>query len=1312
MVKFRKTGRFSAIFMALSVLAGSVNLPEGGIGTDNAVSAASLETGDRILVDLNRNDGRTVAHSLNGENWILDDGESSRSTTIEGLSMTISASGGELKIVDNKKLHFYNEQYSRLMCDGMTVDADSGGTLKLTISGLSDGTHSIKTYHAATGNETTSTLSVTINGKTSTGVMCPNQVTKDDDAGLAYATFTGTSVTVEIKPEGSGNAWLNAFEIDGGDPINGVNHTYPIDQEKHLEREKGLSWTAGKNAKSHNVYIGTSYDDVFSATTSSKEFKGNQTGTTYALNDSYTSVEPYYWRVDTVDSSGNVIKGSVYSFYVARLAFPTAEGYGRYARGGQGGVVVHVTNLNDSGEGSLRWALCDEKWQEDEYEGVPRIIVFDVGGVIKLESRLTIPNNGGSVYVAGQTAPGDGITVTQYDFGALGSDDVIIRDVRTRIGDYAGKSMGGMGLGSCDNSIIDHCSISWATDEGFSSRQSKDITFQWNIIGESLHDSVHYNGDDRTQTETHAFAASIGGDVGSFHHNLLIDCTGRNWSLAGGLEQNAVEYAGYLDIKNNVVYNWRDRTTDGGINSVNFVNNYYKAGAESDTDLHFIDISDEICDGIQRAYVSGNKMVTSSGGTIVSASDDAWALDRARISSGNQTQAEGKMDSEMWEDYIELESADNAYKSVIAAAGAGGTSETGWDYIDSRYIKEVTNGTYTYKGSKQGLKGIIDSQNDAGGYPTSSNFAHSTDGMCNAKNDTDRDGMPNTWEEQHGLDPNDGTDGSICTLSADGYTNVEMFLNELMGDPVVYNGTGEIEPEEVKGDVDADGDADAADVKALQDYLLCRVDTLPDWQAGDLIEDDKLDGFDLAALKRLVGGGQATTEPTTEPTDAVPELTNCKLIVPVEGTATIDVGTIQEVETITLQMDTTRDYILHLNVGFWSAWCNIQCENGVLTQVDTEQSIENLSISGSTVTITLTDGVYASVDESKSSQLPYEGKITLHHNSGNYDIGVKDYNVGLGEEKSVSVVDTTQLYGWAACSGDGLDTTTGGAGGETVTVSSLAEIAKVCADDTPRTIIIDGTITCENTGITLGSNKTVVGKDKNAAIKGAIYMNGESNIIISNLTFHGFYPDSGPDDCISARDVHHLWLDHLTLHDAGDGLMDITIGSNYVTVSWCKFYYTDLSNDHRLCSLVGSGADHDDTDMGRNKATYHHNWFAEGVDQRMPRILYGQGHVYNNYYTCEGNYYCIGAGCYASVLVEGNYFKNVNNPHQMAYTHARPVYITARDNVYDNTTGSKDTGLGGSAYGNVEAFTDPPYDYVLTPAEDVPALVERYAGPQ
>ncbi len=772
---------------ALAMLTSAV--PAFNLASPEMAVSAAGDTGDRILVDLTKNDGRSAAHAVYANNWIVT-GDSSASTTINGVTIKLSASGGSLRMEDNKKLHLLNGNFSHLTCDAATVDASSGGTLTLEISGLSNGTHSVKTYHATTGSESAGGISVSAsNGTSMSGISCPQQVKEADDAGLGYVTFSGTSTKITIKAS-SGNAWLNAFEIDGGDPINGVNHTYPIDQDEHADYE--LRWEAGKNAKSHNVYIGTDYDSVFKATTSSSEYMGNQSGTSYTLDESYTSLEPYYWRVDTVDSSGNVIKGSVYSFYVKRLAFPTAEGYGRYARGGQGGVVVHVTNLNDSGEGSLRWALCDEKWQEDEYEGVPRIIVFDVGGVINLESRLFPSNNCGDVYVAGQTAPGDGITVARYDFGFSGSNDVIIRDVRTRVGDYAGKSMGGMGLGSCDDSIVDHCSISWATDEGFSSRYAQNITFQWNIIGESLHDSVHYNGDDRTQTEEHAFAASISGDIGSFHHNLLINCTGRNWSLAGAMEQDAITYGGSVDIRNNVVYNWRDRTTDGGARRVNFVNNYYKAGAVSNTNMHIVSVDGNELGtyDMQKLYASGNVMLDTSGNYLLKASDDAWAKGKAKSGGKNSTNDDVRSDSPFFESYVDTQSADDAYKSVIAAAGAGGTSETGWDYIDSRYIKEVTNGTYTYKGSKQGLKGIIDSQKDVGGYPNSSNFAHSTDGMCSSKNDTDRDGMPNAWEEAHGLDPNDGTDGAICTLSADGYTNVEMFLNELMGDPVEYNGNG------------------------------------------------------------------------------------------------------------------------------------------------------------------------------------------------------------------------------------------------------------------------------------------------------------------------------------------------------------------------------------------------------------------------------------------------------------------------------------------------------------------------------------------
>ena len=178
--------------------------------------------------------------------------------------------------------------------------------------------------------------------------------------------------------------------------------------------------------------------------------------------------------------------------------------------------------------------------------------------------------------IAGQTAPGDGICLANYSgAGAYGTHDVIIRYLRFRIGDAANKAMDGAGLGSCDHCIMDHCSISWSSDEGTSSRGANNITFQRNIVAEALHHGPHYRASDRTKLETHAFAGSISGNIGSYHHNLLADCTDRNWSLAGGLTQGG-KYAGYLDIRNNVVYNWTARTTDGGVKELNYVNNYYK----------------------------------------------------------------------------------------------------------------------------------------------------------------------------------------------------------------------------------------------------------------------------------------------------------------------------------------------------------------------------------------------------------------------------------------------------------------------------------------------------------------------------------------------------------------------------------------------------------------------------------------------------------------------------------------------------------------------------------------------------------------
>ena len=325
------------------------------------LSADAAESSQRIRVDINKNDGRKASYSKNAENWLLKEGASD-SFSVGNVTFKLSnggSVGGNVIGANNKKLQLQSGIYPRLTMDGAKIkDGDNGGVLKLEISGLSESEHSLQMWHCNTDGYTNSKLSIYVNGKkVLTGVNCPTNVTNENDAGISYVTWTGSSVTILISPEGGGKmdvAWLNGFELDGSDPFNGVSKMTPADKEAHLDRSQGLSWTAGKNALSHDVYIGTSYDAVFNANHNSAEFKGNQTATKYALDDSYSSIPTYYWRVDEVSANGTV-KGAVYSFKLSRLAFPTAEGYGRFARGGRGGYVYHVTNLNDSGEGSLRY---------------------------------------------------------------------------------------------------------------------------------------------------------------------------------------------------------------------------------------------------------------------------------------------------------------------------------------------------------------------------------------------------------------------------------------------------------------------------------------------------------------------------------------------------------------------------------------------------------------------------------------------------------------------------------------------------------------------------------------------------------------------------------------------------------------------------------------------------------------------------------------------------------------------------------------------------------------------------------------------
>ena len=307
-------------------------------------------------------------------------------------------------------------------------------------------------------------------------------------------------------------------------------------------------------------------------------------------------------------------------------------------------------------------------------------------------------------------------------------------------------------------------------------------------------------------------------------------------------------------------------------------------------------------------------------------------------------------------------------------------------------------------------------------------------------------------------------------------------------------------------------------------------------------------------------------------------------------------------------------------------------------------------------------------------------------------------------------IDTNVPMGWAVVPGNGVESTTGGGDGDVVTATSLSQLKSYASSSQPLVILVEGTISGSGS-IPIASNKTILGIGPETKLSGLeLSMRNVSNIIIRNLKI-----TKGVDG-ISARNTHHLWIDHCEVWDCIDGLIDITNESSYATVSWCKFYYENQT-DHKLACLIGSGGGDHPEDWDKLKVTYNHCWFGNGVDQRMPRIMYGRVHVFNDYYSCSGNSYCIGVGSYGSALIENNHFKDINDPHVFMYD----VYcwIIARGNYYDNTQGSRDIGKGGSRDVGipgwafpVRAFYTPPYLYKMDSAKDIPDIVTSGAGPQ
>ncbi len=417
------------------------------------------------------------------------------------------------------------------------------------------------------------------------------------------------------------------------------------------------------------------------------------------------------------------------------LAFPTAEGHGRLAKGGRGGDVYHVTNLNDNGAGSLREGI--------ESASGPRTIVFEVSGTIKLKSNLVVSKS--YITIAGQTAPGDGITLRGGTFNIHDAEHVIVRYLRVRYGDETEDGdPDAIRTNSVKHVIFDHISASWGVDSIHDLRDSESFTLQWSLYGEALDDSVHPKG-------AHAMLASFRDvqDNISIHHNVFHSSRQRHPTLGGGTKGN---FEAVVDFRNNLNFNWEGETNFGNL-KVNFINNYYKPGRSTDVDEKPLRVKAEFAE-ISRGYLRGNYFKGNDRFT----NDNYKAIDYSGDGKYGSTTRE-RFEVEREFEVVAPATHPTASLPDLLLPRVGASLRR--DAADKRIIAGIIDGTNV----------LIDSQDEVGGWPKLQSLP--------APADSDRDGMPDAWEIDNGLDP-DTQDNNGTDLSPEGYTNLEVYLNSLV----------------------------------------------------------------------------------------------------------------------------------------------------------------------------------------------------------------------------------------------------------------------------------------------------------------------------------------------------------------------------------------------------------------------------------------------------------------------------------------------------------------------------------------------------
>ncbi|KAH8814540.1 pectate lyase [Flagelloscypha sp. PMI_526] len=720
---------------------------------------------------------------------------SSATATFDDVILTLSVpdnsilKGSQYKLIYTRIVAYYGE---RTVGEGISTNTTTGEPITLTIKGLAAGNHTLLSFHNAWDKlPATTNIDIALDGCQDywgTKFCSPMAYLSADHVSrilpkqfgriafgqrhlhtfILLPTLPEQEVKVTYTPLSSDvstdlRAFLNGLELDTPDVSTQATFPYPEHTNEHADAENAkiiATWTPPKlgTAPLYDVYFGKNGTEL--------PLIGSRLAENSYTFQGIEGMGIYAWRVD-VRSGSEVITGRTWTWRPRQLAFPGAEGYGRFARGGRGGKVVKVTTLDDYDPatatpipGTLRYALTVET---------------DLGPLclIVLISRLAISQN--YITIAGETAPGKGIAIMGWPMGLSGATDVIVRHMRVRPGNISNQTIDGMGAQGSNFAIFDRCSMGWASDECFSSRSAYNITFQRSIISEPLNFAYHKN---YPPGFYHGYAASISGNIGTFHHNLIAHAYGRSWSMAGGADADG-NFDGRLDLRNNVVYNYGMaytsrlifissvqgyRVTEGGAHQVNFVNNWYQPGPSSLVHHDLMAQYEDGLPGTQTYYCAGNTMpgwVDENSPQVFEPTDYHNAVGGAcwaNVSISPAPTYQKFFDEPFWESYVETHSSREAYKRVLSDSGARSPIQ---DDHDKRIVNETLTNTTTYVGSRSGLLGIIDTQDDVGG------LEEFPEVHRDAAWDADGDGIADWWDGSTG--------GGWGYTPMDGYLN---FLSE------------------------------------------------------------------------------------------------------------------------------------------------------------------------------------------------------------------------------------------------------------------------------------------------------------------------------------------------------------------------------------------------------------------------------------------------------------------------------------------------------------------------------------------------------